>query len=158
MPKRAPATSRVQRTDPALVRRAVDLSIALMDGVLQNIMAGSPDPRLSFPRFRILARLDSAPSRSVGELARTFRIGRSTASELVARMVADGMVEKVADKSDGRSVHLALSSAGRRLMLRRQKEIWSSFRLSLDRMSPRRREAFVDALAVLNDTVGRRHM
>ena len=66
------------------------------------------------PRMLALLRhLESAGPLTVGEQARHLEIGRATASELLDRLEAKGLVERMRDQRDQRRVFVWLTDAGR---------------------------------------------
>ncbi len=136
---KAPVYQPVER---ATVDRFASLTYSFMDRFVALMRSGSPDPRLSYPRFRILAWIHSSGPMSVGSMASSLRIARSTASELVGRMVRDGLVSKSSAQADGRSVEVMLSPLGQRLVQRRNQQLWQAYRRMFGAMSPAEREEF----------------
>ncbi len=65
------------------------------------------------------------------ELARAERIQRPTATRIVARLEEAGLVERIADPSDGRSFTVSVNAQGRALMkrLRTRKNAYLARRL-----------------------------
>lgn len=71
---------------------------------------------LTHVEFEVLLRLWRAPGRRlrIQELARASILTRSGTSRLVDRLVAAGLLERVADPADGRASLAALTVEGRR--------------------------------------------
>lgn len=69
---------------------------------------------LSLTQLRLLAILRSGRPR-MAELASNLGLDRSTVSGLIDRAVARGIVERSANPSDGRVVHIQLTAAGQNL-------------------------------------------
>lgn len=51
----------------------------------------------------------------MSDLAENLRIDPSTATRAVQRMINDGLIERVPDKTDGRAVNLVLTERGQRI-------------------------------------------
>lgn len=51
----------------------------------------------------------------MSDLAENLRIDPSTATRAVQRMIADGLIERVPDKSDGRAVNIVMTERGERI-------------------------------------------
>jgi len=69
-------------------------------------------------RLSALSVLVYGGQQSLGSLARRERVSTPTMSRLVEALVRDGLVERVADEADRRSVRLTATPDGRRLMER----------------------------------------
>ncbi len=64
-------------------------------------------------QIEILQSIADASPSTVSDLAVRLRLAQSAVSGLIARLVADGLIERTADPRDGRAMQLALSAAGR---------------------------------------------
>ncbi len=73
---------------------------------------------------------------TVGEQAAHLRVGRATATELIDRLEAKGLVERMRDERDRRRVFVWLTNEGRRRLAGLPDE--------------RRRDPFVEAVAALD--------
>ena len=95
----------------ALERIALSM-VAITTLALQEV-AG---PELTFLGWRVLvvAGPNDAPVRS-GDLALALRLSRPSASKLIRRLRARGLVELTADPIDGRGVLVILTTEGRRV-------------------------------------------
>jgi DNA-binding MarR family transcriptional regulator len=78
-----------------------------------------------------LATLDRHGPLTPTELARIERIQRPTATRIIARLEEAGLVERVADPTDGRSFTVGINGDGRALMnkLRTRKNAYLARRL-----------------------------
>src|SRR4051794_7808975 len=78
-----------------------------------------------------LATIDRHGPLTPSELARMERIQRPTATRIVARLEETGLVERVADPSDGRSFTVSATAGGRALMnkLRTRKNAYLARRI-----------------------------
>jgi DNA-binding MarR family transcriptional regulator len=89
--------------------------------------AGGLSPTLT----AALATVDHHGPLTPSELAQRERVQRPTATRIIARLEADGLVVRTADPSDGRSSLIAISAAGRALLhaVRTRKDAYLAKRL-----------------------------
>ena len=135
-------------TSPAT---STDLAVGLRLAVtrtarrLRQEAGGGLSPTLS----AALATIDRHGPLTPSELAERERIRRPTATRLLARLVADGLVARTADPTDGRSSLLAVTSAGQLLLaqLRTRKDAYLAQRLG--RLDPNERETLARASDLL---------
>lgn len=67
---------------------------------------------VDFRTGRLLVAVHRRPH-TVGELGRYVRVTKSTMTGIIARMVADGLVSREADPSDGRAIVIVPTVRGR---------------------------------------------
>src|SRR5437867_1708747 len=67
--------------------------------------------RLTMPQFRILAYIDRGLC-NVGSLAEEAAVAQPTMSKMVDGLVNRGLIRRIADKTDRRSIKLALTKKG----------------------------------------------
>jgi DNA-binding MarR family transcriptional regulator len=98
----------------------------------------------------VLQHLAMSGPITVGEAARHFARAQSVVSELVDRLAADGLVERMRDERDRRRVLVWLTPAGLEL-LEREREVLSSelARAAMARMKPAARRALLDGMRAL---------
>jgi DNA-binding MarR family transcriptional regulator len=142
--------SRHPPADRATVARLVDLSLAVMERYFATIQSVAPDPRLSYQRFRALSWIDSSSPVTVGDMASSMGIARSTASEMIARLVQDGLVAKSSGSNDGRSVQVVLTPLAQRLVQRRRKDLWEAHERLINSVAPHDRDDFVQAFETMH--------
>ena len=90
---------------------------------------------LSPSQTAALATIERHGPLTPSELAVRERVQRPTVTRVVARLEADGLVERAADPADGRSCLVSVSDAGRELLeaVRTRKDAYLARRLeSLD--------------------------
>ena len=135
-------TSPVVATELAVRLR---LAITRTARRLRQEAGGGLSPTLS----AALATIDRHGPLTPSELAERERIRRPTATRLVARLVADGLVGRTADPSDGRSSLLAVTADGHELLtqLRTRKDAYLAQRLR--RLGPDERETLARAAGIL---------
>ncbi len=70
----------------------------------------------TLPRFDLLAQLDRVPDGlTLGEISRRMMVSNGNVTALAAGLVADGLVERLADATDRRVQRLCLTRSGRRV-------------------------------------------
>jgi len=72
----------------------------------------------TLPRFDVLAALERTPKGlQLGELSRALLVSNGNVTGVIARLVAEGLVDRRVDQSDGRVVRVSLTRAGRAAFL-----------------------------------------
>lgn len=89
-------------------------SRALLGMSLRSV-AAAPVP-LTVPQHRLLVLVSADGPRRIGTLADELGVNQSNASRLVARLVEQGLVRRVADPGDGRVSLVEATVAGRRVL------------------------------------------
>jgi DNA-binding MarR family transcriptional regulator len=135
----------------ATISASPDLAVRLRLAVtrtarrLRQEAGGGLSPTL----IAALATIDRHGPLTPSELAERERIRRPSATRLVARLEADGLVGRTADPTDGRSSLLAITSAGSMLLsqLRTRKDAYLAQRLR--RLEPEDRATLAQASEIL---------
>lgn len=112
----------------------------LFDSVLTRFFA-IPSRRpvtegVSFAQMRMLWTLDQKKSTTPGELARTMGVSKSSATELIDKLVKSGYVLREHSSDDRRQVLLTAHMKGRKLLedfAKRRRERFQKLRRVLDR-------------------------
>lgn len=73
---------------------------------------------VSLARARTLATLDREGARRLTDLALAEQVAQPTMSALIARLETDGLVSRAGDETDGRTVVVSITGAGRRCLAR----------------------------------------
>lgn len=94
-----------------------------------------------------MEQVHMSPGLGVGDLARQLAVHQSTASNMVDRLVQDGLVERRRAEEDQRHVHLYLTARGRRLMRRAPEPHRGALQEALMHLPPRRLQAIHADLA-----------
>lgn len=117
-------------TAPPLTHTAAALRLAV--GRLSRRMRQESTLGRSLTQIGIMVTLDRQGPTTLGELAAAERVAPPTITKAVATLVAEGLVEKVADLDDRRVHRARLTAAGRRDVeaIRRQREAWLTTRLA----------------------------
>ncbi|MFF0375692.1 MarR family winged helix-turn-helix transcriptional regulator [Actinoplanes missouriensis] len=92
---------------------------------------------------------DHGPGR-ITDLARMTRASQPGMTQLVGRMEKSGLVRRVADPNDGRSVLVEVTQEGRDLLVRTYAHYAATIDELFDRLSPEDTDAIVRALPALN--------
>jgi DNA-binding MarR family transcriptional regulator len=101
--------------------------------------------------YSILARIDREGAQTIGSLAASLAMDRTTLSREIAPLVERGLVEVRPGECDRRQKVLALSPAGRAL-LKRARPLWSKAQADLaDLFGPERTGGL---MTELHDLVG----
>lgn len=109
-----------------------------------------PRRRLPTQSMAVLQHLSMAGPLTVGEAARHFDRAQSVVSELVDRLAAEGLVERMRDERDRRRVLVWLTPAAIALLEEdRQVLAPALVRAALARMKPAARRALVDGMRAL---------
>ena len=95
-------------------------------------------------QYQALLAVGAARSLNVGVFARELLLKQNAAVQLIDRLAAQGLVERVPDADDRRSVQIALTPKGRALLIRLAG-------LHLDQLA-RRKKQFADILRRLKRT------
>jgi len=104
---------------------------------------------LSMPLFAILMHLYYRTSCSVSDLSEYLDISAAAASQMVDRLVQNGLVERTEEPNDRRAKHLTLRSKGLALIETglATRHIWVE--AVMDRLSPEERSRVQEGLDIL---------
>lgn len=99
-------------------KQALRLWLRLLDcsGLVEKIVRARLGERFdtTLPRFDVLAALERAPQGlQLGELSRWLKVSNGNVTHVIARLVAEGLVDRIADANDGRVFRVSLTPAGR---------------------------------------------
>lgn len=100
-------------------------------------------------QFTVLAAAGAGDGVSQSDLVRATGIDRSTLADLVARMIAKGLLERERSATDARANTVRLSEAGRIALVEGGKPAQKSDARLLDILPPKKRESFLKTLATL---------
>lgn len=98
----------------------------------------------------VLQHLALSGPLTVGEAARHFQRAQSVVSELVDRLVGDGLVERMRDERDRRRVLVWLTPAGLDALEREREVLSPELALAaMERMKPAARRALLEGMRAL---------
>lgn len=104
---------------------------------------------LSLTAASMLGLLARTGPRRLTELAMEEQVTQPAMTQLVARLAAQGLVERRGDPADGRVVNVAVTAAGRRLVEFRHRAREAKLAEMLDDLRPDELEALRAALPAL---------
>jgi DNA-binding MarR family transcriptional regulator len=102
-------------------------------------------------QYTVLAAVNEHDGVSQTALVRMTGIDRSTLADLVARLLAQGYLQRRRSKDDGRANSVRITAAGKRVLRAASPGADDSDRLMLQAISPSLRKPFLEALALLAD-------
>jgi len=100
-------------------------------------------------QYTVLAAAGAADGVSQSDLVRATGIDRSTLADLVARMIAKGLLERERSTTDARANTVRLSASGHAALAEGGKPASKSDSRLLELLPPKKRESFVKTLAAL---------
>ncbi len=139
--------------DVGQVTNSVLVASRVLVGVAARSLAAVAD-QVTLPQFRMLVMLSSRGPLRAGELADALGVHPSTATRMVDRLSADGLVDRHVNPGNRREVILSLSSRGSRLVddvTRRREEQIAAI---VAAMPERQRARLVGALRAFNSAAG----
>lgn len=97
-------------SDETLSRLAIDLVAASSHFTRATFQAS--ESKLSYVALRVLAALEREPGLRIGELARREGIAQPSMSQVMKRLVAEGLVAREPSPIDARAYDLTITDAG----------------------------------------------
>ena len=144
----------MSRQDPALIAEAEEILAhvrALRRDLLRNPFADAERSGLTGPQVTVMASLVSRGPMTLTELSRTLGMSHSTASGIVDRLQAQGLVRRTPDATDRRRTQITVTEPVTRYV--RELEEGPSGRLAaaLKSASPDQRRAIQQGLSLLRE-------
>jgi len=102
-------------------------------------------------QFTVLAAVNEHDGVSQTDLVKMTGIDRSTLADLVARLLAQGYLQRRRSKEDGRTNSVRITAAGKKILRTASPGADDSDRMLLHAVAPSLRKPFVEALAMLAD-------
>jgi DNA-binding MarR family transcriptional regulator len=100
-------------------------------------------------QYTVLAAAGASDGVSQSDLVRATGIDRSTLADLVARMIAKGLLERERSATDARANTVRVSAAGKAALTDGGKPAAHSDARLLDLLPPKKRESFIKTLTAL---------
>jgi len=153
--KRTPAIgARSFRRDPALEREAEDILAmvrTLWKDLVRNPYAEAEQAGVTGPQITVMACLVGRGAMTLTELSRSLGMSHSSASGIVDRLEARGLVRRTEDAGDRRRTSIEVTEAVRRYV--RELEEGPSARLAraLESVTPAQRAAISKGMRLLRD-------
>ncbi len=102
-------------------------------------------------QYTVLAAVNEYDGVSQTSLVKMTGIDRSTLADLVARLLAQGYLQRRRSKDDGRTNSVRITAAGKKILRSASPGADDSDRIILQSISPSLRRPFVEALGLLAD-------
>jgi DNA-binding MarR family transcriptional regulator len=135
--------------DGGLSQSATHLLHRVLQLALDYHAEASGPVGLTQRQFTVLAAAGAGDGVSQSDLVRATGIDRSTLADLVARMIAKGLLERERSSTDARANTVRLSEAGRIALVEGGKPAQKSDARLLDILPPKKRESFLKTLTTL---------
>jgi DNA-binding MarR family transcriptional regulator len=104
---------------------------------------------LTHRQFTVLLAVDNNDGKSQTELVKLTGIDRSTLADLVARLLAQGYLQRKRTKDDGRTNAIRITAIGKKMLKSAQPGADEVDRQLLSLISSADRKAFIDNLGIL---------
>ena len=137
-----PQAASLARSPTHLLYRTLQLAVDLHS-------QASGSAAVTQRQHTVLAAAALADGQTQNDLVRATGIDRSTLADLVARMLAKGLLERQRSASDGRANTVRLSEAGRAVLAGSAAAAASADARLLDHLPAKKRDGFVKALTLL---------
>lgn len=125
--------------------------IKVLGGINRSMVAELIPFGITLTQFVVLKFVRRNPGISLSDLARQLNVEPPSASRMVDKMLAKGLLEKTPDTVDRRAVHISLTREGTRLVDRLERLERSLLAAKLSRGESRETEAMVLALKRLSE-------
>lgn len=140
---------RVRVDDVDAVLAACRLLVAISVRSLAEV-----EEEVTMPQLRILVVLASRGASTLSDLAAASGLHLSSASRVCDRMVHDGLLDRIDDPADRRSLQLTVTDRGADLVARVARARRAAIGPILRRMAPQRRAELISALNDFTETGG----
>lgn len=110
---------------------------------------------LTYNQYKTLLTIADRRECSLGDLARELEVAMSSASQMVDRLVGEGLIERQQDAANRRQVIIRLTKDGEGLIARLQQGILDGYRSVLARMSEEEQEELVGAFESIARLLGK---
>jgi len=104
---------------------------------------------LTYNQYKTLMTVADRSVCTLGDLAGDLEVAMSTASQMVDRLVAKGLVDREIDADNRRQIHIRLTAAGTSLLEEFQRGMLARYRSILQRLQDPEQEALVEAFATI---------
>lgn len=135
--------------DGGLSHSATHLLHRVLQLALDYHAEASGPTGLTQRQYTVLAAAGAGDGVSQSDLVRATGIDRSTLADLVARMIAKGLLERERSATDARANTVRLSDAGRIALVEGGKPAGKSDTRLLELLPPKKRDSFLKTLATL---------
>ncbi len=129
---------RLERLYPELLGRMGRLRALVHEGL-----------DLTYNQYKTLLTIAGSGSCSLGDLGRDLEVAMSSASQMVDRLVAQGLVERQQDADNRRQVIIRLTPRGQELIGELRSGILDRYRKLLKQLEPTEQEELVAAFETI---------
>jgi DNA-binding MarR family transcriptional regulator len=141
-------------TDPALIAEAEEILVhirALRRDLLRNPFADAERSGLTGPQVTVMACLVSGGAMTLTELSRQLGMSHSTASGIVDRLQARGLVRRTQDAADRRRTRITVTENVTRYVHELEEGPAGRLATALERASPDQRRTIMEGLRLLRE-------
>jgi DNA-binding MarR family transcriptional regulator len=131
-----------------LAEQLLEVSSTLIRAARGAASAGQPRD-LTMAQMELLRLVRRRPAITSAQAASELRLARNTVSTLVGQLVAHGLLERIADETDGRVVRLRLLPAAQERMASWRERRLKATAAATEALSPSERAAVAAAIAPL---------
>jgi len=139
--------NKTQRID-WIGRHMMDM-VGLFHGLLRLSTIGDKEGHTSFLRFYVLKYMRDCGQRSLTDISDHLHFRKNTLSELLDRMVNDGLVQRDNDPADRRKLCLAITPAGRAAVEDFKRNFVQKLSGALERFTDREADDILAALETM---------
>lgn len=112
----APDATEIAELNPLALERQVCFALAVASRSVIGVYRPVLEPlRLTHPQYLVMLALWEQSPLSVSDVARLLQLDLATASPLIKRLEALGLVDRRRDPADERTLRVTLTEAGREL-------------------------------------------
>jgi DNA-binding MarR family transcriptional regulator len=136
---------------------AVTDAVLTASRVLVSVSARSiaaEDESITLPQFRTLVVLSNHDELKAAELAEQLGVTPSTATRMIDRLLAAGLVSRDVNPHSRREIVLTLTATGRQLVTAVTRRRRAEIATLVDRMPEQHRRGLVDALEAFSAAAG----
>ena len=110
---------------------------------------------LTYNQYKTLLTVADRGECSMGDLARELAVAMSSASQMVDRLVGEGLIERQQDETNRRQVIIRLTGSGEALIARLRQGILDGYSRVLAKMSEEEQEELVGSFETIARLLGR---
>jgi DNA-binding MarR family transcriptional regulator len=110
---------------------------------------------LTYNQYKTLLTVADRGECSLGDLARELGVAMSSASQMVDRLVGEGLIERQQDETNRRQVIIRLTGSGEALIARLRQGILEGYSRVLAKMSEEEQEELVGSFETIARLLGR---
>jgi DNA-binding MarR family transcriptional regulator len=137
--------------DPGRCAEAVMDTVPLIMRFIRSNLQDEEGDLPSVSQIRVLACLTANPGASLSDVAKYINVTKATASNMIARMVDKGLVQRLEDPNERRCVVLNATSAGSEIYLTARQHAQKAVVDVLQSLSEEQKTKITEALELLRE-------